>query len=252
LLAAQEEFLVARKAAAAFANPELVRAQVSAGQRRLQVLGMTDTQISELIKRGKAFPSQPIQSPRDGILIEVRVQPGQYVAAGTPLFTVGLADRIWVETWMLATEVARFPEGTEASVRVEGVTGEEIRGRLEHVRQGTTLSGSVTLAHIGIPNLDNRILPGMQAWVTFRQGGKHVLSVPQSALLRSSTSTMVWVQVAENIFAPRMVKTGVESLDAVEILEGIRAGDEIVVEGAYLLNSEWTIRQGAGKIHAGH
>lgn len=252
LLAAQEEFLVAREAAASLAHPDLVRAQADAARRRLHVLGMTGLQVSELEKKGKAFHSQPILSPWNGILMEVRAQPGQYVAAGTPLFTIGRADRVWVETWMLADETAQFPEGTEAQVRIEGIPGEELRGRLVHVRQGTTLSGSITLAHIGIANPGNRILPGMQAWVTFRQAGKHVLSVPPSALLRSSTSTMAWVQAGENAFAPRMVRTGVESAEAVEILAGISDGESVVVSGAYLLDSEWTLRQGAGKVHASH
>jgi membrane fusion protein, copper/silver efflux system len=252
LLAAQEEFLAVRKAAAALDNPELVRAQVGAARRHLAVLGMTARQVSDLEKRGRALSDHPILSPRDGVLLEVRAQPGQYVDAGAPLFTVGLADRIWVETWMLAAEAGLFPEGTEAWVKVEGVPGGEARGRLEHVRQGTSLSGSVTLAHVGISDPDPRMLPGMQAWVTFRLPGRHVLAVPPSALIRSSNSTMAWVKAGGDGYTPRMVKTGSETPEAVEIVEGLRAGEEVVVSGAYLLNSEWTIRQGAGNIHAGH
>lgn len=252
LLSAQEEYLVARRSASKPSNLELIRSQVQASRRRLQVLGMTDVQVAALERRGQAISNLPIVSPRDGILLEVRVQPGQYVTAGTPLFTVGLADRIWVETWLLAQEAAAYPEGTEASVRVEGLADGPLSGRLEHVRQETALSGSTTLAHVGIDNPDHRILPGMQAWVTFHQAGKHVLCVPASALLRSSTSTMAWVEADRNTFVPRKVRTGLETADSVEILSGIAEGEAVVVSGVYLLNSEWTLRQGAGMIHAGH
>ena len=252
LLSAQEEYLVAVRSAAKHANPELIRSQVQAARRRLLVFGMTEAQVTALEKRGRTFSNLPIASPRDGILLDVRVQPGQYVAAGAPLFTVGVSNRIWVETWLLAQEAADYPEGTEALVRVEGISGEPMEGRLEHVRQETALSGSVTLAHIGITNPDARILPGMQAWVTFRQAGKHALSIPTSALLRSSTSTMVWVEVDKHTYAPRMVRTGLETADSVEILSGVAEGEAVVVAGAYLLNSEWILRQGAGKVHASH
>ncbi len=252
LLAAQEEFLVAARNVSAISDSAMVHSQVQAAHRRLHVLGMTETQILVLEKGGKVAPQLSIVSPKDGILLEVRIQSGQYVAEGLPLFSIGISDQIWVETWMLSEEAASFPEGTEAFVQIEGISGERIKGRLEHVRQETALSGSVTLAHIALSNSGLPIMPGMQAWATFKQAGKRVLAIPNSALLRSSASTMVWVEVGKNSYASRMVKIGLETADAVEVLQGIRVGESIVISGAYLLNSEWILQKGAGMVHSGH
>jgi Cu(I)/Ag(I) efflux system membrane fusion protein len=251
-LAAQEEFLIAIRSAAALSDPGLVRTQVQAARRRLEVLGMSRQEILALERRGSAIPRQPIRAQRDGVLLEVKVQPGQWVQEGDVLFTLGRTGRIWVETWLLSHEAALYPEGTDASVRLEGVPGEPIEGRIDHIRRRTSLSGSVALAHISIANPGNRILPGMQAWVSFSQPGRRVLGIPASALIRSSEGAMIWVETERHTYAPRMVVIGSSTTDTVEVTRGLVPGERVVVSGAYLLHSEWTIRKGAGKGHAGH
>jgi Cu(I)/Ag(I) efflux system membrane fusion protein len=61
----------------------------------------------------------------------------------------------------------------------------------------------------------------------------------------------VWVKTAKNTFVNRMVETGLEYEDRIEITSGIKAGDEVVVSGAYLLNSEYIFKKGADPM-AGH
>lgn len=251
-LAAQEEYLVARRSASALGEGDLVRGQVEAARRRLSLMGMSPGRIAGLEKEGRAQPRLPVTAPRDGILAAVNARSGQYVRAGQDLFTVGRIDPVWVETWLLASEAATYPEGTEASIRVEGLPGRSLSGKLDHIRSGTSLAGSVTLAHIGLPNPDGSLLPGMQAWVEFRQKGRKTLGIAPSALLPAKGSAMVWVETAPYAYEPRMVETGLETPDGVEIRSGLEAGESVVVSGAYLLNSEFIIRKGAGKVHAGH
>lgn len=252
LMSAQQEFLLAASQSNTLPDKAMAKSQIQAARRRLQVLGMSDSQINALVKAGQSNPRVPIVSPRDGIILEVNIQAGQYVREGASLFTIGGGDRIWIESWMLPEEAASYPEGTNAWVEIEGLQGDPILGKLEHVRQETAVSGTLTIAHIGIPNPEGRILPGLQAWVTLKHKGRQALTIPPSALLESSTSTMTWLRIGPNAFAPRMVKVGLRTSEAVEILDGIGPGEDVVVSGAYLLNSEWVIRQGAGKGHGGH
>jgi Cu(I)/Ag(I) efflux system membrane fusion protein len=227
-------------------------AQIRATRRRLQIMGMGEPQIEGVLKTGRADPSVSVVSPAAGTLLQVEAQAGQYVRAGASLFTLGGGDRIWVETWMLPEEALAYPEGSEAWVELEGASNAPIRGRLEHKQQETAVSGSLAIAHIGIPNPGGRIPAGRQAWVTLSREGRMALNVPASALLESGSETMIWLRTGPHEFAPRMVKTGLRTPAAVEILEGIEAGSEVVTSGAYLLNSEWVLRQGAGMRHAGH
>lgn len=252
LMSAQQEFLLATSQSKTLPDRAMRSSQIQAARRRLVVLGMNELQVNALLNAGKSNPQISIISPRAGIILEVNVQAGQYVREGTSLFTIGGGDRIWVETWMLPAEIASYPEGTDAWVEIEGLVGMPIRGKLEHMRQEMSVTGTLAIAHIGIPNPEGKILSGLQASVTLKQKGRPALAIPPSALLESSTSTMAWLRIGQNQFVPRMVKIGLRTPEAVEILEGISPGEEVVVTGAYLLNSEWIVRQGAGKGHGGH
>ncbi|MEO7425943.1 MAG: efflux RND transporter periplasmic adaptor subunit [Fibrobacteria bacterium] len=255
LQSALQEYLMVIAQSKSLPDGGMARAQVQATYRRLRVLGMSDLQIREFSTEGREgmdSKSLPLVSPREGVVLEVLVQPGQYVTEGTPLFTIGGSPNIWIETWMLPDETAAFPEGTEAWVQIEGDTGSAHRGHLEHMQQGTSVSGSLGVGHVGIPNPDGRILPGLQAWVTLKGPGRTALTTQTSALLRSSGSTMVWVRTGTHSYSPRMVKLGLSTSEAAEIKGGIQEGEDIVIAGAYLLNSEWTIRNGAVMSHGGH
>lgn len=251
-LAAQQEFLLAVSQAKGLPDTAMAKSQVRAARRRLRVMGMRETGIEDLLRDGKSASRLPIVSPKSGIVLAVEAQPGQYVKEGATLFLVGGSDRIWIETWMLPEEVASYPEGSEAWVEVEGLQGDPLPGRLEHVLQGTVVSGALAIAHVGIPNPEGKILPGLQAWVTLKEKGRHALVIPPLALLESSNAVMVWLRISPNNYGPRMVKVGLRTPAAVEILEGIGEGEAVVVSGAYLLNSELIIRQGAGTGHGGH
>lgn len=249
LMSAQQEFLLAASQSKTLPDKAMAASQIQAARRRLLVMGMSDAQVNALVKAGRSNPRVPIVSPRTGIILEVDVQAGQYVREGASLFTIGGGERIWIETWMLPEETAFYPEGTVAWVEIEGLKGEPIMGKLEHVRQETAVSGALAIVHIGIPNPEGRILSGVQAWVTLKQKGRQALAIPPSALLESSASTMAWLRTGPHTFTTRMVKVGIRTSEAVEVLEGIGPGDDVVVSGAYLLNSEWVIRQGAGMGH---
>ena len=71
------------------------------------------------------------------------------------------------------------------------------------------------------------------------------LSLPVDAVLRDGKGATVWIQTGKNIFKSRMVEAGMETGDRIEIKSGIKAGDVVVITGAYLLNSEYIFKKGA-------
>jgi Cu(I)/Ag(I) efflux system membrane fusion protein len=94
-------------------------------------------------------------------------------------------------------------------------------------------------------------LPGMQANVRLKTGQTGVLTLPLEAVLRDSRGAYVWKQAGSGTFDVVMVETGAENARTIEITSGLKAGDRVVMSGAYLLQSEYTLRQGAAPM-AGH
>lgn len=83
----------------------------------------------------------------------------------------------------------------------------------------------------------------MMGYVQVKQSEVKTLTVPKSAILSEKMRT-VWVQVQPGMFERRMVQTGIENKHEVEITEGIKEGEIIVVSGVYLLNSEFILKKG--------
>ena len=77
-----------------------------------------------------------------------------------------------------------------------------------------------------------------------------VLNLPVDAVIRTGQGAHVWVETEKDTFEARMVRTGVENFDQVEIIEGLEEGDKVVMTGAYLLNSEYILKKGADPMAA--
>ncbi|MCA9458600.1 MAG: hypothetical protein KC587_18170, partial [Nitrospira sp.] len=75
-----------------------------------------------------------------------------------------------------------------------------------------------------------------------------VVVVPAEAIIRSGEYSQIFVMKEEGVFEPRKVELGVESGGKVAVLEGIRAGEEVVVSAQFLIDSESSLREATAKM----
>src|SRR5207247_4717899 len=80
--------------------------------------------------------------------------------------------------------------------------------------------------------------PGMYATAELARGGRRAVSVPLTAVLPTGTKDLVFVNRGDGRFVPREVRVGARGDSLVEIVEGIKAGDEVIASATYLLDSE--------------
>jgi Cu(I)/Ag(I) efflux system membrane fusion protein len=106
-------------------------------------------------------------------------------------------------------------------------------------------NSKVTLLRVQLANPDGQLQPGMQANVNLAGPGSTALALPQDAVLRDSQGSYVWQQLNANNFRRLKVTTGPETDQTVAITGGLDAGAKVVVSGAYLLESEYALYQGA-------
>jgi Cu(I)/Ag(I) efflux system membrane fusion protein len=102
-----------------------------------------------------------------------------------------------------------------------------------------------------VSNPDQKFKPGMQAQVFFTHSSTKALALPVDAVIRDGKGMHVYVQRGHNTFRPKMVKTGLEDFEKVEITDGLTEGDTVAVTGAYLLYSEIILKKGTDPM-AGH
>ncbi|MBF8961699.1 efflux RND transporter periplasmic adaptor subunit [Pontibacter sp. FD36] len=252
LLTLQREYLLALRQ-----NQELGQENprftsfLEAAKKKLLLYGLTEAQIQRLASSGQVSPRITFVAPVSGVVTEVAAAEGQYVAEGGILYRLGRLDKIWVEAEVYPQELARVNEGDALKVAVEGFSQTPVSATVTFISPEFKAGSQVATLRAELPNPNQQYLPGMQASVILRNPNGKSLTLPTDAVLRDSKGSHVWVQSGKDTFKAQMVKLGAASADSVAILSGLKENDRVVVSGAYLLYSEFVLKQGADPM-AGH
>ena len=247
LQALQQEYLLAltqsREQGGAY------RQFAEATGQKLRLLGLTSSQLRQLAARGRPNPVVTYYSPTTGTVQTLDVVQGQYVTEGSPLVTLTNLATVWVEAQLFPQDVAQLPLGKSVTVQVAGESGTH-RGKVVFLSPELSGGSQVTLARIQLANPGGRLLPGAQANVlldvpTTAASAPITLRVPVEALIRDGDASYLWTQTGERQYRRVRVSTGEGSASSVPVTGGLPVGAKVVVSGAYLLQSEYSLRQGA-------
>ena len=182
------------------------------------------------------------RAPFGGQVAELKAVVGQRVTAGTTLLTLVDADPIRVQVEVLESEAGLVRHGRRAEVRFAAFPGEVFSGRVESISplvdpEKRSLGVTVTL-----PNPELRLKPGMFAQITLdTQIFTDRLIVPAEAVLLRDERPMLFV-VQDSRSSWIYIKKGLENAEWVEVLDGVAAGDEVIVSGHFSLAHDAVVR----------
>lgn len=174
-----------------------------------------------------------IRSPIDGVVTDRPYFEGEMTAAGTPLLTVMETSSLLAKAHLPQEDAQQLKTGDAASVRVTGVD-DPIQGKVALISPALDAGSTTVEVWIKIPNKDSSLKPGTAARVAISAKTiKGALTIPNSSLLKEE-SGQKYVMVVENSAArKRDVQTGIADGEDVQIVEGIKAGDQVITEGSY-------------------
>lgn len=238
LLAAQEEYLLARRMAQASAVDEPL---ARAGRRRLELLGLPDAEIAKLEQAGVASRRVPVVAPISGVLSELGVREGAMVQAGMPAFTLTDLSSVWVQVDVPEAQGASLKPGLRAVVTVATLPGRSFEGRLDYVYPELNAQTRTLRARIALANPRLELKPGMFAEVSLVSSARKVLAVPTEALIATGTRSVVIVMDGDR-FRATTVKAGVEMNGRTEILSGLKPGERVAASGQFLIDSEASLK----------
>jgi Cu(I)/Ag(I) efflux system membrane fusion protein len=258
LLAAQEEFLLL---AARQDGAEADRQLADAARQRLSLLGLSDAQIEQVRVGGKAQRSVGVYAPIAGIVQELGAREGAQVNPGMSLFTLLDLTAVWVMAEVPEDQLAWIGTGRPAKVRISAYPDQTFEGRVDFIYPGVNPGTRTVRARLSVPNAALKLKPGMLAEVTIFGGPKReVLLVPSEAVIRTGTRDVVIVADGAGAFRSVPVRVGLEGNGKTEVLEGLDPGQQVVVSGQFLLDSEANLRTGLPRLegpgptpdHTGH
>lgn len=252
LLTLQREYLLAKEQYESLGKDEpRYESFLKASERKLLLYGLTNKQIEALAQSKTIKQRISFLAPAGGIVSEIKVSEGQYVDEGSILYRIENIRQLWLEAELYPNETALVKSGDKLTVRVNGFESIPLEAKVIFLSPEYRANTQITVIRALIQNPELEFKPGMQAQVLFTHSSRTAVAIPIDAVIRDGKGTHVYVETGTNTFQPRMVKTGLEDFDQVEITEGLKAGDRIAVTGAYLLYSEIILKKGTDPM-AGH
>ncbi|MBS4095935.1 MAG: efflux RND transporter periplasmic adaptor subunit [Sulfuricella sp.] len=214
------------------------QAELHASHDQLKVLGMTASAIDKLASTRSVHSLSSVTATLDGVVIERKVTPGQVVQPADALFTVADLSHVWLvaEVPEQQTEVVKVGEAAQAEIAALG--GKRIQGRLIFVSDTVKPDTRTVTVRMDVENPQRTIKPEMLASMLIQSAPQRRLVVPVSAVVRENDRDHVFVQLDAQRFALRRVTLGPESGGIAAVLEGLKAGEKIVADGAFHLNNE--------------
>lgn len=226
---------------------DFIEKLIAASRKKLQLWGMTSVQIKALENRKEVQATVTFYAPTSGYVSNILIKEGTYINEGTQLFELADLNAVWIEVQVYKDDEVNGIQNFK--IYSEGSPNTVFNGKLVYLNPTVERNKKVQLLRLSVENKDQLLVPGMIVNVNSAQSSNRVLSVPKSAVLLEKMKT-VWVRLDETTFEQRMVETGIENANYIEILSGVKEGEEIVKSGAYLVSSEFILKKGTTKRHA--
>lgn len=241
LVNVQEEYLIALNSN----NASLIDASL----KRLQSFHISENQIQQLKTTRKADQLVNIYSDQDGVITLLSVREGMYVTPNIEIMNIVDLSSIWMIAHIYEDQVHAVKVGETAEAKLPAYPGKIWTGKIEYIYPTVDSATRTLKVRFHFDNSDGLLKPNMYATISLLSEPKqNVLSIPTEALIRSSSQDRVIVSLGHGRFEARAVTIGMTSGDRVEIIAGLKVGEQIVTSGQFLIDSEANLRAGIQRL----
>lgn len=187
--------------------------------------------------KGGATGAIRISAPMSGYVTALSVAPGMYLNdTTTPLMTIADLDSVWVTANVPESELGGIAKGQVVAATLSAYPNQVFHGTVAFVSPVLQADTRRDMVRALFANADGRLKPNMFAQASIAVPQAPEVLVPDSALLMNNDSTTVFVEVTPWAFERRTVVLSYDEATGARVLQGLKAGDRVVVKGGVLLN----------------
>lgn len=220
------------------AEYEQTAAELDAARDQLLQLGMTAQAVDSLEKTRAIRSSSRIVASMAGTILARQIRVGQVVQPADTMFEIADLSRVWLVADIPEQNAGNVAVGQPVEAEVSALPGRTFRGRLSFVSATLNPETRTVRARLELANPKRELKPAMLATMTFRQHVEQRRVVPVAAVVRDGNSEYVFLERDNGTFELKPVALGREADGRRVVLDGLRPGDRVVVEGAFHLNNE--------------
>ena len=219
--AAEKDYLDSR------AQADSARAELARARQRLELLNVSPDTTDQV----------SLISPAGGVVLDVSAAPGEFsrsLDSASPLITVADINIVWMVGDVYEKDLARVARGKQVTVTLQAYAGQQWSGRIDSLSGALDPTTRTLKVRVALNNPDERLKPEMFGTIHVQAGTHEALVVPAAAIIREGDTTTVFVKNGSKP-EQRTVTVGQAMDGTVEILSGLRAGEEVAAQGAELL-----------------
>ena len=210
---------------------EVIRAQILSCRENL---AMAEQKLRDTV----------IIAPFSGLIVKRFINQGEYVSTmpPSPLFLIMNIDKVKTEIGLPEVHIAHINIGNPVDVTVDTYRGITFKGRISTINPMVDPVSRAFTVKVEIPNKDHRLKPGMFARVKiYPKIHKDALIVPFKSVMKREGNTVVFV-IDGNTVRLRAVTAGINNEREIEVIDGLKEGEEVVVEGHYGMADNTKVR----------
>jgi membrane fusion protein, heavy metal efflux system len=215
------------------------QAEYRRARQRLVTLKVLASELDKPRGERRISDRFDLKSPIDGVVAEKNLTTGQMVGTDPSqiLYVIADLDLLQAVADVYERDLNLIGEGMAVSVEVQSFPNEVFQGIVAYVGDVVDPTTRTTKVRCNLNNLDHKLKPEMFARIHIMKplAESLALAVPRGAVITIGDEAFVFVQKTETEYERRNVVTGPTSGDLVEIHEGLKAGERVVVKGALLL-----------------
>ncbi len=220
------------------ADLKVAQANVNSAEKKLHVLGFSENDIQTLSDSHQVNPVITLNAPIAGRIIQNNAMLGGMIDQATEILVIMDPTVLWVDADIYEKDIAKIKLTQQVELTVPAYPGEKFTGRVIYISDVLSEDTRTITVRAEVNNRDHRLKPGMFASITISLNHQsRALVVPQEAVLEDKGDKVAFIKRGDQFFL-QVVQTGARENGYVEILLGLREGDEVVVAGSYQLKSK--------------
>ncbi|MGB8477816.1 MAG: FixH family protein [Acidobacteriaceae bacterium] len=249
LVSSEQEYLLARQNQKSFSQDAHGMAAhesgwlLQAAEERLRQFGVPAQAITDLEQSGKVQRNIAIDSPVSGYIIERNALPNAYVQPDTKLYTIADLSTVWVYANVFQNDVGRLKPGDPAQVTVDAYPGRHFNGRIDQILPQVDPATRTVRVRLIFRNPGVVLKPGMYVNVAIAVPLGRQLVIPSSAVLQTGARAIAFINRGNGNLEPRTIEIGPQLDDSVIVLNGLKAGEQVVSSANFLVDSEAQLQQ---------
>ncbi|RZG77041.1 efflux RND transporter periplasmic adaptor subunit [Acinetobacter sp. WCHAc060033] len=226
------------------------RSLIQASRQRLQLLGIPQNVIHQVERTRRVQSNITLQAPISGFIDSLEVRNGMALAMGQTLAIIKGINPIWLEAAIPETQIAGIKRGSKVEVTFTAYP-QIVSGKVIDILPTLDTTSRTIKVRIELPNKEAQLKPGMFASVKLSSNPQSSLIVPEQAVIRTGTRNIVIVAHEQGRFEPVVVQLGQSDGNKIAILEGLKVGQNVVISGQFLIDSEANLQGVLDKLNTG-